>query len=139
MAELKTQATAQPVAAYLNNIQDDILRKDCETICKLMEDVTQAKAKMWGSAIVGVGNYHYKYESGRSNDWFMMGFSPRKATISLYILGCKLEDNKEVLARFGKHKTGKGCIYVKTLSDINIAVLKELCEISYQALKKETA
>ncbi|MDQ7949265.1 MAG: DUF1801 domain-containing protein [Pedobacter sp.] len=135
MAELKTRVTAQPVEDYFARIENDELRKDCETICKIMEDVTATKAKMWGPAIVGVGDYNYRYDSGRNLDWFMMGFSPRKANISLYLLGCNLEEDREILSRFGKHKTGKGCIYVKRLSDINVDVLKELCELSYQKLK----
>lgn len=135
MAELKTKATEQSVQDYLMQIEDETTRSDCQTICKLMEEVTQAPAKMWGPAIVGVGDYKYLYENGRTNDWFMMGFAPRKANISLYILGCKAEDKKELLTRFGKHKASKGCIYVKKLADIDINVLKEMCVMSYQNLK----
>ncbi|KQC02333.1 DUF1801 domain-containing protein [Pedobacter sp. Hv1] len=135
MAELKTKATEQFVQDYLMQIEDETTRQDCQTICKLMEEVTQASAKMWGPAIVGVGDYKYLYESGRTNDWFMMGFSPRKANISLYILGCDADDKKELLTRFGKHKASKGCIYVKKLADIDINVLKELCIMSYEKLK----
>lgn len=102
----------------------------------MMEEVTNAKAKMWGNAIVGVGDYTYSYSTGRTGDWFMMGFSPRKANISLYIMGCDGNKKEEVLARLGKHKSGKGCVYIKTLADINFNVLKEMCEISYQNLKK---
>jgi hypothetical protein len=137
MAELKTKATDLSVSGYLAQIADETTRIDCETICKLMEEITKSSAKMWGPAIIGVGDHHYKYESGRSLDWFMMGFSPRKANISLYILGCGADERDQILPRLGKHKTGKGCIYVKTLSDINMDVLKELCEVSYQNLTKE--
>lgn len=135
MAELKTKLTDQSVADYLSKITDETIRKDCFEICKIMEEVTQAPAKMWGTAIVGVGDYRYTYKSGKMGDWFMMGFSPRKQNISLYILGCDAANKAQLLARFGKHKTGKGCIYVKTLTDINVDVLKELCELSYQNLK----
>lgn len=135
MAELKTKLTDQSVSDYLNLISDETTRKDCFEICKIMEEVTQSPAKMWGTAIVGVGDYRYTYKTGKSGDWFMMGFSPRKQNISLYILGCNAESKQQLLSRFGKHKTGKGCIYVKTLSDINVGVLKELCELSYKNLK----
>ncbi len=135
MAELKTKATVQAVGDYLAQIPNATSRKDCETICALMEGVTQSKAKMWGSSIVGAGHYNYQYESGRSNDWFMMGFSPRKANISLYILGCDGEAKAAILSRLGKHTTGKGCVYIKTLADIHLDVLKEMCELSYNKLK----
>jgi hypothetical protein len=139
MAELKTKLTAQPVEEYLKLITDETTRNDCQIICRLMEQVTQAPAKMWGPSIIGVGNYRYRYESGRSNDWFMMGFSPRKAAISLYILGCDVTTTayQDVLARLGKHTTGKSCIYIKRLSAINLAVLEELCTLSFQNLNKE--
>jgi hypothetical protein len=135
MAELKTKATAQSVREFLNQIPNETTRKDCLKICDLMEEVAQAPAKMWGSAIVGVGDQNIKYETGRTLDWFMMGFSPRKANISLYILGCNATERESILSRLGKHTTGKGCVYVKTLSDINVDVLKEMCEISYKNLK----
>ncbi|TCC92150.1 DUF1801 domain-containing protein [Pedobacter frigiditerrae] len=136
MAELKTKVTTQSVEEYLLQIPNETTRKDCQTLCKLMEDMTQAKAKMWGNAIVGVGDYTYSYSTGRTGDWFMMGFSPRKANISLYIMGCNADERLDILPRLGKHTTGKGCIYVKKLSDINMDVLKEMCEISYRNLKK---
>jgi hypothetical protein len=138
MAELKTKSTSQSVASYLDQITDETTRKDCLAICKLMEEITKSPANMWGPSIVGVGNYNYKYESGRTLDWFIMGFSPRKANISLYILGCEAKEREQILPRLGKHKTGKGCIYVKTLSDINMDVLRELCEVSYRNLRKES-
>lgn len=136
MAELKTKATAQAVTEFLNQIEDEVTRKDCFVLTQLMEEVTQSPAKMWGAAIIGTGDYTYRYESGRSNDWLMMGFSPRKGKITLYISGFALTENQEILTKLGKVKTGKGCIYIKTLNDINLAVLKEICEISYQNLKQ---
>ena len=136
MAELKTKVTTASVASFLATITEETLRKDCAQLVELMEATTQASAKMWGHAIIGVGDYRYHYANGKGGDWFMMGFSPRKANISLYIMGCNLDENREALTRLGKHKTGKGCIYVKKLSDINIDVLKELCEAAYQKLKK---
>jgi len=136
MAELKTKATTQSVTEFINQIEDEVTRNDCFALSQLMEEVTNATAKMWGAAIVGVGDYVYRYDNGRTNDWFMMGFSPRKGKISLYILGCDLNENQEILSKLGKHKTGKGCIYIKTLTDINMPVLKELCETACQNLKQ---
>ena len=101
-----------------------------------MENVVNAKPKMWGTAIVGFGDHQYFYANGKPGDWFMMGFSPRKANISLYILGLEGSKKEELLSRLGKHKSSKGCVYVKKLSDINFEVLKEMCEVSYQNLKK---
>lgn len=135
MATIKTKATAQPVADFLSQITDTVKQNDCKVICELMEEVTGQKAKMWGPAIIGVGDYLYKYDNGRTNDWFMMGFSPRKQNISLYILGCKAETKSALLANLGKHKTGKGCLYINRLSDVDIDVLKKLCEESYNNLK----
>jgi hypothetical protein len=136
MAELKTKPTTQSVEEYLMQITDETTRKDCQTICSLMENVTKEKAKMWGSAIIGTGDYKYLYESGKTLDWFMMGFSPRKANISLYIMGCTGKEKEELLSRLGKHTKAKSCVYVKKLSDINLDVLKEMCEVAYQNLKK---
>lgn len=136
MAELKTKATQDSVQDYLMQINNEATRKDCLEICNLMESVTKSKGKIWGSAIVGFGDYKYSYSTGKSNDWFMMGFSPRKSNITLYIMGFEGDIKEEILSRLGKHKRGKGCIYIKTLADINFEVLKEMCEVSYQNLSK---
>ena len=135
MAELKTQKTNESVVDFLNQIADKTTREDCFELCKLMEDITKESAKMWGTSIVGTGHKLVTYSNGKTLDWFNMGFSPRKANISLYILGCSGDEKAALLSRIGKHKTGKGCIYIKTLSDINFEVLKELCELSYRNLK----
>ncbi len=136
MAELKTQKTNQPVADFLNQIEDKTTREDCFEICRMMEHVTNEPAIMWGTSIVGTGHKLVTYSTGKTLDWFNMGFSPRKANISLYILGCSGDEKAALLARIGKHKTGKGCIYIKSLSDINFDVLKELCELSYLHVKR---
>lgn len=138
MAELKTKITEQPVQEYLMQIADETKRQDCLKICTLMESITNAPSKMWGTDIIGTGDYRYYYKSGKSGDWFMMGFSPRKTNISLYLFGCNLVEQQALLASLGKHKTGKGCIYIKTLADIDFDVLKTLCEISYQRLSTGT-
>ncbi|MGF1923298.1 MAG: DUF1801 domain-containing protein [Bacteroidia bacterium] len=134
MAELKTKLTGQPVTTYLSQIIDETRNSDCIQICKLMESVTKSPAKMWGNAIVGFGEYSFNYKNGKTANWFLMGFSPRKQNISLYISGCYAERNKDVLARLGKYKTSKSCLYIKSLDDINIDVLKELCEDSLKHL-----
>ena len=135
MAELKTKATTNSVKNFLNTIDDEQKRADCFTIVQTMETVTKSTAKMWGNAIIGFGDYTYKYPNGKTMDWFMMGFSPRKQNIALYILGCAEDKKIEILSRFGKHKTGKSCIYVNKLKDVNMDVFKELCEVGYQNLK----
>lgn len=128
MAELKTKKTEQSVEEFLNTLTDEQAREDCFALVKLMQKVTKAKPKMWGPAIVGFGDYHYKYESGRENDWFYVGFSPRKQNLALY--GLSIARQPELMQKLGKHKTGKSCLYIKTLTDIDLKVLKELVEQS---------
>ncbi|MES2418051.1 MAG: DUF1801 domain-containing protein [Bacteroidota bacterium] len=136
MAEVKTRPTTKHVADFLMLITDPIKRADCFTLCQLMEEVAQAKAMMWGEAIVGFNTYIQVYKNGSTMDWPMMGFSPRKQNISLYIMGCDDERRTDILSRLGKHKTGKACIYIKSLTDINMAVLKELCQLCYDKHKR---
>lgn len=135
MTALKTKVTENSFEDFLMQITNETTRKDCQQICEIMELVTKSKGKIWGSSIMGFGDYKYSYATGKSNDWFMMGFSPRKANISLYIMGFDGPVKEEILSRLGKHKVSKSCIYIKALSDINFEVLKEMCEISYQNLK----
>ena len=131
----KTVVTKKSVAAFLNTIEDDKRRKDCKEIAKLMKQATGQSGKMWGSSIVGFGLYHYKYASGREGDWFQVGFSPRKQNLSLYLM-CGFEKNDALLAKLGKFKNGKGCLYIKSLEDINLAVLKKLISQSIAYLIK---
>lgn len=135
MAELKTKKTEQSVEDFLNAIADEQTRQDCFAIAKLMQKATKAKPKMWGPAIVGFGDYHYKYESGRENDWFLVGFSPRKQNIALYGLG--IARQPELMQKLGKYKTGKSCLYIKRWSDIDQKVLKELMELSIEHTKAQ--
>ena len=125
MAELKTKKTELSVDVFLKKITEAQKRKDAFTILELMEKATKAKAKMWGSAIIGFGDRHLKYESGRELDWFVMGFSPRKQNFALYITGT-VEKQQALLKKLGKHKTGKGCLYINTLEEVDVAVLKEI-------------
>lgn len=125
MAELKTKETKASVAAFLNKISDVQRRKDCQTVLELMQRATGEKPKMWGSSIVGFGRYKYRYASGREGEWLVIGFSPRKTDLTLYIMR-GFEESESLLAKLGKCKTGKGCLYIKRLDDVEIPVLKKL-------------
>lgn len=125
MAELKTKKTELSVEAFLKKITEPQKQKDAFAIMALMEKATKAKGKMWGSAIIGFGDRVLKYESGRELDWFVMGFSPRKQNFALYIPGA-VEKQQALLKKLGKHKTGKGCLYVNKLEEVELPVLKEI-------------
>jgi hypothetical protein len=125
MAENKTKPTGEPVANYLNKIENEQVRQDCWRIIEMMQDVTKTEATMWGPSIIGFGTYHYVYESGREGDSVWVGFSPRKQNITLYIMG-GFDNYEKLIAGLGKYSRGKGCIYIKRLSDIDSTALKEL-------------
>jgi len=129
VAALKTKKNDASVLAFIEGVKDPVQRADCLTLIALMQDITQAAPAMWGSSIVGFGSYHYKYASGREGQWFVTGFAPRKGKLSLYLMG-GLSDLQPILARLGKHARGKGCLYIKRLSDVNAAVLRELVTAS---------
>ena len=134
MAELKTKKTEASVEDFLNGVKDEATKKDCFEIVKLMKQATKADPKMWGSSIVGFGTQHLKYASGRELDWMVIGFSPRKQNLTLYIPG-SLESYSDLLKKLVKHTTGKGCLYVKSLKDVDAKVLKELIQRSVKATK----
>lgn len=134
MAENKTKPTPKSVASYLAEIEDPVRQADCKTIASMMEELTGSKPKMWGESIVGFGDYRYKYASGREGDWFLAGFSNRKQSLTLYIMGY-LEYYPEILEKLGKHKHGKGCLYIKKLSDVDLEVLRTLISTSIERLK----
>ncbi len=125
MAENKTKATEASVDAYLAAIVDEMRRKDCQVLADLMAKAVKQPAKMWGTSIVGFGSYHYIYESGREGDSCLTGFSSRKGDISIYLVG-SYPGQEELLTRLGKHKMGKGCLYVRRLSDVDVKVLEQL-------------
>jgi hypothetical protein len=129
MAELKTKQTTASVAAFIKSRPDEQTRKDCRELVALMKAATGKQPKMWGTSLVGFGNCRLKYASGRELDWFYLGFSPRKQNLSLY-LTCDLSKFKPLLRKLGKHKHGKGCLYIKTLDDIDRDVLKLMIEKS---------
>jgi hypothetical protein len=134
MAELKTKATQASVSDFLNAVEDDERRKDCKTVAKIMQKATGAKPKMWGPSIIGFGDHHYKYASGRELDWFLTGFSPRKKDLTLYIMpGFTRYD--DLMASLGKHSTGKSCLYIKRLSDIDTDVLEKLVTESVEHMR----
>jgi hypothetical protein len=125
MAENKTKVTEASVEKYLSAIEDDARRKDCEALARLMTRTTKMPAKMWGASIVGFGSYHYKYESGREGDSCLTGFSSRKGDISVYGMASS-SGQEELLSRLGKHRMGKGCLYIRKLSDVDLKVLEQL-------------
>jgi hypothetical protein len=135
MSENKTKATTDSVQDFLDKVTPEEKKKDSMQVLKIMGEITKEKPKMWGSAIVGFGDYHYKYESGREGDFFLVGFSPRKAALTLYIMG-GFDNYDDLMGKLGKFKTGKSCLYVKSLEDINIDVLKQLIKESVEYTKK---
>ena len=125
MAELKTKQTDASVEAFLNTIAEEQKRQDAFTILAMMEATTKAKAKMWGPAIIGFGDKRLVYDNGRELDWFIMGFSPRKQNFALYV-SAAVKDEQGLLPKLGKYKTGKGCLYINKLSDIDSNVLQAI-------------
>jgi hypothetical protein len=128
-AELKTKVNDASVEDFINRVEDPIKREDCKKVIALMEKASGKKPKMWGPAIVGFDQYHYKYESGREGDMCRIGFSPRKQNLTPYIVN-GFEKYENLMSKLGKFKTGKSCLYVKRLSDIDENVLNELIELS---------
>lgn len=124
MAELKTKKTELGVDAFLKKVDDPQKQKDAFVILKMMEKATKAKAKMWGSAIIGLGDKVLKYDSGRELNWFVIGFSPRKQNFALYISGAV--ENTALLKKLGKYKTGKGCLYINKLEEVDTKVLETI-------------
>jgi hypothetical protein len=130
LAEPKTRPTETPVADFINAIPDAQVRQDCWTIVDIMQEASQAPARMWGTAIVGFGIYRMAYANGKEADWMQIGFSPRKQAITLYLSLGGLENANELLAKLGKHSQGKGCLYIKRLSDVDLPTLIELVHAS---------
>jgi hypothetical protein len=135
MAELKTKATTASVSKFLEGVKDDERREDCLAVAKIMKKATGDDAKMWGPSIVGFGSMRYKYTSGRELDWFITGFSPRKGDLTLYIMP-GAERYKELLESLGKYKTGKSCLYIKKLSDVDQSVLRKIVEASVKEMRR---
>lgn len=129
----KTVPTDVPVASFLATVDDPARRADCETLVRLMEAATGERGCMWGGAIVGFGSYRYHYASGRGGDWPVVAFSPRKGDLSVYIMP-GFERFAALMQRLGRHKTGKSCLYLKRLADVDLDVLRQLIEASVAAM-----
>ena len=138
MAELKTKKTDASVDDFLNGLPAEQTRKDCFEIVRIMKQVTQADPKMWGSNIIGFGSTRLKYPNGRELDWMIIGFSPRKQNLTLY-LGLGSGGYDALLKKLGKHSTGKGCLYIKTVADVDTKILKELVNESVKTTKQNNA
>jgi hypothetical protein len=135
MDEQKTRKTAASVSAFLNRVEDEERRKDCKTVLAMMKQITGSKPAMWGPSIVGFGSYHYVYASGREGDWPLTGFSPRKQDLTLYIMA-GFDGYGVLMAKLGKCRTGKSCLYLKRLSDVDLKVLKQLVSESVKHMKR---
>ena len=134
LAVIKTKPTELSVAAFIDGIADEQKRKDSHTILKLMEKAMKEKPKMWGSSMIGFGDVRYKSPAtGREIDWFRIGFSPRKTSLSLYITGDINRQHVEALRKLGKHKMGKGCLYINKLDDVDLNILREMITLSLTA------
>lgn len=133
--ELKTKLNDASVEDFINAVEDEAIRADCFEVAKIMKQATKAEPKMWGSSIVGFGSYHYKGASGREGDWMLVGFSPRKQNLTLYIMA-GFDRYDQLMKKLGKFSTGKSCLYIKKLADVDKKVLKELVGESVQYMKK---
>lgn len=136
MSVNKTQATEASVVSFITAVKPDQKRQDAFELLKIMEDLSGYKAKMWGESIVGLGQYHYKYGSGREGDHMRLGFSPRKTKFSLYIMS-GFEEYKDLLSELGKHKLGKSCLYINKLSDVKTDVLKKIIQASLDYMQEQ--
>lgn len=135
MADLKTYPTGASVAAFLERVPNARQREDARQVAALMQRLTGAEPRMWGSSIVGFGTYTYYYESGRSGDWPLVGFAPRAKELVLYIMS-GFDEHLELMRGLGRYKTGKSCLYVRTLDDIKLPVLTRLIEASIARMKQ---
>ena len=135
MAELKTKPTQASVKAFVDAVEDERKRKDCREVIKLMTSITGKRPKMWGTSIIGFGSYHYKYKSGREGDWPITGLSPRKQNLTIYVM-LGFSRYESLMKKLGKHTTGKSCLYIKSLDDIDRKVLTTLIERSVADMRK---
>lgn len=136
MADQKTKPTEVSVDSFIDSVPDEQRRNDSRVVLEMMRRITGEEPTMWGPTMVGFGSYHYKYESGREGDSFITGFSPRKNALTLYIMP-GFERYDDLMSRLGKYKTGKSCLYLKKLSDVDPYVLEELVEQSYEHMKEK--
>ena len=135
MAELKTKKNDASVEKFLDSVEHPKRQEDAWKVLELMKTITKEEPKMWGSSIIGFGSYHYRYASGQEGDWMLVGFSPRKASLSLYIMS-GFDAYDELMSKLGKHKTGKSCLYINKLEDVQEDILRELVKQSVAHMKK---
>lgn len=135
MAEPKTKATKQSVASFLKTVTDEQKLADAKAVIAMMREATKCEPVLWGTSIIGFGTYRYKYATGREGDWPIVGLSPRKTNLTLYIMP-GFDAYEGLLAKLGKHSTGSSCLYIKRLADVDTAVLKKLITQSVAAMKK---
>jgi hypothetical protein len=135
MAEPKTQPTSESVSDFRSTVADKKMRAECGVVAKMMREATGKRARMWGTSIVGFGTYDYKYASGREGSWPVVGFSPRSTNLSIYIMPGFSKFDK-LMGQLGKYKTGKSCLYIKTLDDVDQKKLKALINASVKSMKK---
>lgn len=134
MAEMKTKPTGENVTDFLNQISDDQKRRDSFALVKLMQQITKKKPKVWASSMIGFGDYHYEYASGRKGDVFAVGFAPRKRDLTLYVMhGC--DGQGQLIKKLGKCKTSKACLYIKRLDDVHLPTLRKLIQLAYKQAK----
>ena len=136
MAELKTKKNDKSVEDFIGSVPDEKKQDDCQTLLQLMSKIVGLKGEMWGDSIVGFGSYHYCYASGREGYWFLTGFSPRKQSLTIYIMP-GFDRYPELMENIGKHKTGKSCLYVKNLDQIDLDILEKLIRESVDYLNEK--
>lgn len=136
MAELKTKANSASVIEFLNAVEDEKKKQDSFTILAIMKDISGEEPKMWGPSIIGFGTYHYKYKSGREGDFMQCGFSPRKQNLTLYIMS-GFSKYENLMNKLGKYKTGKSCLYIKKIEEVDMDVLKELISESIKYIRNK--
>lgn len=136
MSGNKTQPTDASVDDFIDAVENDRRRQDARTLLALMRDVTGEKPVMWGDSMVGFGQYHYRYDSGREGDWFLAGFAPRTSNLVVYIMS-GFPHHADLMEKLGKHRTGSSCLYINKLDDVDLDVLRELVRRSVDHMRKE--
>jgi hypothetical protein len=136
VAEPKTQPNDASVEAFLQNVANEVRRRDSLVVLQMMQRITGHEPRMWGASIVGFGRYQYRYESGREGDSFLTGFSPRKQALTLYIMP-GFREYDALMRRLGKYRTGKSCLYINRLEDVDLAVLEELVRLAFEFMDRK--
>ena len=136
MSTNKTKPTTRSVELFLDDLIPEQRKKDSWTLYRLMEKITGSQGVLWGTSIIGFGDYHFKYASGREGDWFLTGFSPRKNALTLYLM-CDISHESIDFSTLGKHKKGKGCLYIKRLDDVDLKALEDIIKTSISLTVKK--